>query len=139
MSKVKHLVGKEFYDDKFGKLNSFSTTHKPLHKKRKHLLHSRKIKPFEELIYIEVRKHFFYNYVDFVYKVGKERKGSDDIRIATTFSKLPKMEVSRKDTFPNMKHLIVTFPRKQWKAARDKVALMEELYPKEYYPDLYPH
>lgn len=136
-NKVKHLVGKEYYDDKFGKSNSVTKSVTTF--KRKHILYSKKIKTTDRVCYVEVRKHFFFNYVDFVFKCGKERKYTEDLNKATFFPKLPtKLKVPTSETFPNMKHFIVAIPIKQWKATTDKFGMLNHFYPKKYYPDLYP-
>ncbi|MGT2755442.1 hypothetical protein [Streptococcus ovis] len=134
-NKVKHLVGKLYYDDKFGKTKTI--TQKSIKRKKKHLLHSYKIKTTEPIVYIEVRRHFTFNYIDFIYKVGKERKFTNHINKATSFSSLPKKEVLIKETYPNMKHFIIVLPLNKWTTAKDKLFLLQSLYPKKYYPDLY--
>lgn len=135
-TKPKHLVGYRYTPNQLPKVRQCHSTHK-YKAKRKHILHSKKIKPYEEVGYIEARKHFIFNYLDFIYKYKKIKQTTDDLNKATIFSNLPSQNVLRQETFPKMKHFIIAIPIKRWKNTEDKRTLLNVLYPKECYPDLY--
>ena len=135
-TKPKHLVGYRFNPNQLPKVSEHHSTYK-YKPKKKHILHSKKIKTTEKVHYIEAQKHFMFNYVNFVYKFRKERKTTTNLNKATVFTTLPSQTVLRQKTFPNMKHFIIAIPSKTWRETEDKIALFNTLYPKEYYPDLY--
>lgn len=132
----KFLVGYRYNVNQLPKEKQHHTTYN-YKAKRKHILHSKRIIPTEKIVYLEARKHFKFNYLDFIHQKRKLRKGTSDINHATTFPSLPKQIVARQETFPYMKHFIIAIPSERWKNSKDKLDLLHTLYPKEYYPDLY--
>lgn len=134
-NKVKHIVGKQFFDDKFGKHKPYKI--QPIRKKKKHILHSPKIERNETVSYIEIRRSFSFNYIGFVNSVDKQRTVYSDINRASLFSHMPKLEVAIKETYPHTKYFIAAVPTKKWNRCKNKIELLHHLYPEKFYPDLY--
>lgn len=138
-NRVKHTVGSFFYEDKVKPSRSRKVEF--LQKKTKRFLYSRKLKSYEDIIYIEIRKNFFFNYVQFLTIQRNKRNYISNINHATSFLVCPRIEVPIKETFPRTRHLVIAFPKKLWNETKNKLELLYHFYPQNHYPDLYqtPH